>query len=232
MGCGVRCRKFLGVHRDARVDRVARPLCDPRTVNPLYGDDSFVSMKLRYQRRGYGPKLRAPKMEDLPGLHALYADSRTWWNVPGGPYLEQERTEALLRSWIEDWKEHDLGYWAISDKSGAFIGVGGIKLCGGAWNVLCCIRTKYWHLGYATYAVRCALAVARCKNPKIPVFISTPANNYATLLIAERLGFTVIRRDVEPEDTSISRRIYADRPVTDEALINYLTARQTMPSLT
>nr|WP_276313120.1 GNAT family N-acetyltransferase [Bifidobacterium sp. CP2] len=175
------------------------------------------------RRRVFPPNLKTPTSEDLEDLDAMYADPRTWWNLPGLPDTDIVRTRRRLDAWIEDWERDHIGYWIARTPSGMFVGAGGIRRVGRAWNLRFWIMPGQWHHGYATYIAEWALKAARHFDGDAPVFMNTLSRNHTAHLIADRLGFVDVRNDFDAAaQDDAPRRIYADRPVTEQDIIDYL----------
>lgn len=183
----------------------------------------------RHTGRKRGPHLSAPTMDDLADLHALFADPRTWWNAPNHRHTSLDQTRALLEYWLDDWAHQGIGYWVMRDNpTGRFLGAGGIRRTGDILSMRYYIPPRLWHRGYGSYLAASAQKVAASYDAALPIFLASLARNYASCLIADKLGFVVVRRDVDFTADAASRRIYADRAVMPGDIAAYLNMRETM----
>ncbi|PLS29214.1 GNAT family N-acetyltransferase [Bifidobacterium parmae] len=181
----------------------------------------------RHAGRNRGPHLSTPTMDDLTDLHTLFADPRTWWNTPNHRHNDIVQTRALLERWMDDWEQYGIGYWVMRDnRSGRFLGAGGIRRTGDILSMRYYIPPRLWHRGYGSYLAASAQEVAALYDAALPIFLASLARNHASCMIADKLGFVVVRRDVDFTADAASRRIYADRPVSLHDLTDYLNIRE------
>lgn len=202
-------------------------------------DDEAVIVKPRRPRRkhtgarrrghrGPAPHLSKPTMDDLDDLHTLFADPRIWWNMPNHRHTSIDQTQTMLEHWIHDWQRHGIGYWVMRDHSGHFLGTGGIRRAGDILNMRYYIPPRLWHLRYGSYLAASGQKIAAQYDAALPIFLAALARNYASCMIADKLGFVVVRRDVDFTADAASRRIYADRAVRQQDIDNYLSLRETV----
>lgn len=178
------------------------------------------------KHKGLRPSLHEPTIDDLDDLHAMLSDPRLWWNIPGFALTSIGQTRTILTDWIDDWHHHGIGGWVIRDNTGGFIGAGGLRRYRCGWDISYGITPSQWHRGYAGYVARCARRAATHIDADAPMFITVLSGNVPAYLIAERLGFVVVRTDIDTDACNASRRIYADRPVRQETVAAYLRDRQ------
>lgn len=184
-----------------------------------------IRNRRRRAKRGPQPHLARPSSDDLEDLHHLFADPRTWWNTPNHRHTSIGQTQAMLERWQAQWDRDGIGFWVARDASGGFLGAGGISRRGGSWNLRYCVAPEHWHHGYATYMARCGLKAAAHFDGTAPVFISSLSRNIASCLIADKLDFVVVRHDFDLTAHAASRRLYADRPVLQRDISDYLCHR-------
>lgn len=171
------------------------------------------------------PTLKRPTMADLNDLHVMLADPRVWWNQVGYVHDDIIHTRTVLRQWIREWKYEAIGIWIARDAQGRFVGVGGIRRCGNAWSLRYCVLPDCWHNGYGTYLATAGMKAATYFDKEIPVFLTTLRANFTSCLIADKLRFVRVRNDFDPRSEAAARRIYADRPVSEQEIREYLDAR-------
>jgi RimJ/RimL family protein N-acetyltransferase len=93
----------------------------------------------------------------------IYAKPEVTRFLAGGPFLGEmatARSRAALELFVNHWKEHGFGVWAVIDKlSGALIGQCGLKYLPDHPDVeiLYAFDTPYWGQGIATEAGEAAL---------------------------------------------------------------------------
>jgi len=167
-------------------------------------------------------------MDDLDDLHTLFADPRTWWNAPNHRHTGIGQTRTMLSQWIDDWKRHGIGYWVMRDRQGRFLGTGGIRQTGDSLTMRYYIPPHLWNHRYGSYLAASGRQVATQYNASLPIFLTSLARNHASCMIADKLGFVVVRRDVDLTADAASRRIYADRAVRQQDIADYLRTRETI----
>lgn len=212
---------------------------DERTTDPSTDDEAVIvkprrprrkraGARRRRDRRGPAPHLSRPTMDDLDDLHTLFADPRIWWNMPNHRHTSIGQTRTMLERWIRDWQHHGIGYWVMRDHSGHFLGTGGIRRAGDILNMRYYIPPRLWHLRYGSYLAASGQKIAAQYDAALPIFLAALARNHASCMIADKLGFVVVRRDVDFTADAASRRIYADRAVRQQDIDNYLSLRETV----
>lgn len=169
------------------------------------------------------PKLRKPTKADVPAMYAMYSDPRIWWNQSGDEHPNMEYTNAVLEQWLSGWRYDALDIW-VACKQNTFIGTGGVRRCGNAWHLQYCVKPEYWHQGYGTYIAVSGVKAAAYFDKTMPVFLTMLRDNYTSRLIANRLGFRNVRNDFDPKTGMYPRQIFANRPITDKELRDYLDA--------
>jgi RimJ/RimL family protein N-acetyltransferase len=107
--------------------------------------------------------LRPFAREDAAAHARIYAKPEVTRFLASGPFLGElaaERSRAALDLFINHWKEHGFGVWAVVDReTGALIGQCGLKYLPESPEVeiLYALDTPYWGRGVATEAAAAAL---------------------------------------------------------------------------
>ncbi len=107
--------------------------------------------------------LRPFMREDAADHARIYAKPEVTRFLAGGPFLGEaasQRSRAALDLFINHWKEHGFGVWAVIDRAtGALIGQCGLKYLPDRPEVeiLYALDTPYWGRGVATEAAAAAL---------------------------------------------------------------------------
>jgi RimJ/RimL family protein N-acetyltransferase len=147
-------------------------------------------------------RLRAHRLEDFAPCAAMWADERVTRHTTGHPLAEEDVWARFLRS-PGHWALLGFGYWAVEEKaSGLFVGEMGFGdfkrdlepsfrgLPEMGWIFSPPVHGK----GYASEAVRAALAWGKPRfAPKRPVCLIAPENT-PSLRLAERHGFREFHR--------------------------------------
>ncbi|MGI8576941.1 MAG: GNAT family N-acetyltransferase [Nocardioidaceae bacterium] len=135
-------------------------------------------------------RLRAVTLDDLPIVMAIETDPKTNKHRPGGPPAPED-VKQHLRAFVQTWDEHGVGYW-IAEHQGEAVGLAGLRPLGfrgrPCWNVYYRFSPTVWRRGFATEAAREALAVARTREPLLPVVARTRPSNQPAVRVAERAG--------------------------------------------
>lgn len=167
--------------------------------------------------------LSRPTVDDLDVVHKLHADPRVWTHLPRGRHTSLEESRSMLKGWITDWDHEGIGYWIIRDLNEAFVGVGGIRMRHGCWNIYYRLAPEQWHHGYATEIARKALSTAHSLHPNMPVIINVLERNTASVRVAAHLGLLLVARDEDGSAANAERCIYADRPVEQSLVDAFLS---------
>jgi len=143
------------------------------------------------------PVLRGHVLEDFPAYAAMWADPRVTRFIGGKPLSEEEVWGKFLRTFGQ-WMVMGFGFWSVVElASGKRIGeVGfvegrrdivpsliGVPECG--WSLATLAHGK----GYATEAVRAALAWGDAHFGKVRMACIIAPDNAASLRVAEKTGF-------------------------------------------
>jgi len=171
--------------------------------------------------------LAAPTQADLPALHALHADPAVWEHLPSGRHTDVAMTRSMLDRAEAGWRAHGLDIWTVrrrDDPEGVLVGVGGCSIRAGvAWNVYYRLARDAWGHGYAQELVAAGRAAAARLRPELPVVAYLLEHNEGSRRAAERAGFQLVWRgpDAGNPDPAAVRLVYADRPLSPEALRVY-----------
>ena len=141
--------------------------------------------------------LREHKPDDLAPLHAILSDPAATWNIPEMYKPDIWETEAYLRSVMRDaGLNNRMRYNLIVEEkaTGELAGSVGLHVidgaeCGAHYGLGYFIRPDLWNRGYATEAVRAALAFIFAGNGS-RVSASCLAENLGSRRVLEKCGMT------------------------------------------
>jgi RimJ/RimL family protein N-acetyltransferase len=156
-------------------------------------------------------KLRAHRLEDLDDCVAMWADTVVTRFIGGKPSTTQ-RTWLRMLEYAGHWSLMGFGYWAIEEKAtGSFVGEVGFAdfkrdIAPSMKNVpeLGWALTPRFHgMGYATEAVRAALAWGdvHLKAAKTVCMIST--ENIASLRVAQKCSYEEFERALFGDEPTV-----------------------------
>jgi RimJ/RimL family protein N-acetyltransferase len=138
--------------------------------------------------------LRKPVIEDLDDVFAIFGDPETNLFNPAGPLKTIAEAQIRLESWIEHWRRHGFGDWAISmaDAPGTIIGFGGLAYLrfGEQERVNLGFRfaTQAWGSGLATelgeFALQYGFGVLRFEE----IWARARENHRASRRVLEKVG--------------------------------------------
>ena len=183
-------------------------------------------------------ELRAVTSQDLDDVHELHADPRVWEHLPSGRHTELATTARLVDEIVRDWADTGLGYWAVRPRvdlpggpvAGSLVGVAGVKRVSMTrWNLYYRLAPHAQGYGLAGETVTAALDAAAGADASLPVVAYMLEHNVASWRIAERAGLHRCWRgpDRGNPDPAAVRLVYADRPVTPDALADLTVAPST-----
>jgi ribosomal-protein-alanine N-acetyltransferase len=126
----------------------------------------------------------------------LYARPEVTRFLAGGPFrgdAAAQRSRAALDAFIEHWKKHGFGVWAVTDRAtGALVGQCGLKYLPDRPEVeiLYALDPAYWGRGVATEAAAAALRYGfeSARLDRI-VAVAFPENR-ASHRVMEKIGLT------------------------------------------
>jgi RimJ/RimL family protein N-acetyltransferase len=170
--------------------------------------------------------LARPSEHDLPELHELHADPAVWTHLPSARHTSLAETRELIDRYQTGWEANGLDVWVARDTTtGSLVGIGGPSLRGGlAWNLYYRLAPAAWGRGYAQELISAARAAASASAPDLPVVAFLLEHNEGSRRAAERAGLEVVWRgpDAGNPDPDAVRLVFADHPLTDEALRVFL----------
>jgi RimJ/RimL family protein N-acetyltransferase len=140
--------------------------------------------------------LRAYRAEDLTESAAMWADPLVVKHIGGKPFTTQQSWSKLVFQ-VGHWALRGFGYWIVEERStGRFVGEAGFAdfqrgipaLAGrpeGGW-----VLASWAHgRGFATEAVRAAMAWVAANVRSEEVVCMIDVDNVLSLRVAEKLGF-------------------------------------------
>jgi RimJ/RimL family protein N-acetyltransferase len=141
--------------------------------------------------------LRAPRLEDFEESFAMWSEPTVTRYVGGKPSTREEMWNRLLR-YVGHWSVLGFGFWVVREKAtGRFVGEVGVAdfrrdiepSLGGAKEAGWVLSPWAHGKGFATEAVRAALAWTEERfGPERVVCIIDPGNE-ASVRVAHRCGF-------------------------------------------
>ena len=152
--------------------------------------------------------LRAPAAEDFPVYRDFYADAAAS-AMYGGPLSPEQARDKLKRD-LDHWQRHGHGMWSIVVRDSGTM-VGG---CGLIWPNDWPRRELTWWIipegrrnGYALEASRAVILWGYDALGWDLVETHMKDDNHAARALADRLGGTIIARELFPD--GLERNVYA-----------------------
>lgn len=136
---------------------------------------------------------------DYPEVTALWRDPEVTRFIGGRPFSEEESWTRLLR-YIGHWAALGFGYWTVREReSGRFVGEVGLADYrrdiepgfDGAPEMGWVVAPWAWGRGYATEAVRTALAWADVRFEGARTVCIISPENTASVAVAQKCGYAV-----------------------------------------
>lgn len=160
--------------------------------------------------------LDRPLDADLPDLHAIHADPRTWRHFPSGRHVDIEQTASAIRADDERWRRDGLSFWAVRDRGGGpVVGQGGCaRLPEQAWwNLYYRLSPEVQGRGYAVELATRAIEAAHDVSPELPDLAFLLEHNEASRRTADRVGLRLVWRgpDLGNPDPEAVRLVFVDR---------------------
>ena len=147
-------------------------------------------------------RLRPHRAEDLAACAALWADPGVVRFITGRPQTREETWARLLR-YAGHWAWLGFGYWAVEERDGgAYVGeLGfadfqreGLPGLAGRPELGWALSPAVHGRGYATEALRAALAWGDANLPAAETACIIAPDNLASLRVAEKLGYREVER--------------------------------------
>jgi RimJ/RimL family protein N-acetyltransferase len=147
-------------------------------------------------------RMRGHRLDDFVDCAAMWADPIVTRHIGGKPFSEEETWARFLR-YVGHWSLMGFGYWAIEEKgTGDFVGELGFAdfkreiepSLKGMPELGWVLASKVHGKGYATEAVRAAIAWGEAHfGPGRTVCIIHP-ENLASIRVAEKCGYKEFQR--------------------------------------
>jgi RimJ/RimL family protein N-acetyltransferase len=163
--------------------------------------------------------LRAPTVDDVASVFAIYGDPETNRYNPAGPLTDIQQATNVMDRWLAHWATHGFGQWAIATREApaCVIGFGGITLY--KYNEVERINLGYrfavsaWGKGFATELARVALQFGFVELDQPQVYGVVRPAHAASIKVLEKIGMQHIDEldDVPGQAPSLVYR--ATRPV-------------------
>jgi RimJ/RimL family protein N-acetyltransferase len=146
-------------------------------------------------------KLRGHRVEDFVHCAAMWADPEVTRYIGGKPYTEEESWARLLR-YAGHWSLLGFGYWVVEEKSaGHFVGEVGfadykrdLPALRGIPEIGWAFTTQARGKGYATEAVRAAVAWGDAHFPSPRTACIIHPENIASMRVAEKCNYREFQR--------------------------------------
>jgi RimJ/RimL family protein N-acetyltransferase len=142
-------------------------------------------------------RLRGHRIEDFPGCAAMWADAGVTRFIGGKPSTAEEAWARLLR-YVGHWALLGFGFWAVEDKAtGLFAGELGFAdfkrdlepSIDGQPELGWALAPRFWGQGYATEAVRAALAWGDARFGATRTVCIIDPDHTASLRVADKCGY-------------------------------------------
>lgn len=157
--------------------------------------------------------LRLHRLEDFDEALALWSDPAVVRHISGKPTTREEMWARLLR-YAGHWKLLGYGFWVVRERAtGRFVGEVGVGDfhrdmepslgAAGAREAGWVLSPTHHGKGYATEAVRAALAWTDAHLPPGPTACIIHPDNAASVRVAERCGFLPRGRGVYKGEPSL-----------------------------
>ncbi len=144
--------------------------------------------------------LRPHRADDLEACARLWADPDVVRHITGRPQTREETWARLLR-YAGHWAWLGFGYWAVEEReSGAYVGeLGfadfhreGLPQLAGLPELGWALSRAVQGRGYATEALRAALAWGDANLPAAETACIVAPDNLASLRVAAKLGYRAV----------------------------------------
>jgi Acetyltransferases, including N-acetylases of ribosomal proteins len=155
-------------------------------------------------------RLRGHRVEDLDASLALWTDPAVTRFIGSGKAFTREEVWARLVRYVGHWTLMGYGYWAVEEKeTGAFVGEVGFAdfqrviepSLDGMPEMGWVLAPQIHGKGYATEAVRAALAWGDTHFGATPTVCLIDPENQPSLRVAEKCGFVTRERATYKDKT-------------------------------
>lgn len=164
-------------------------------------------------------RLRPCGVEDLPALHALWADEGVRRFLFDGRAVSREEARSFVSESEENFRRRGYGLWLAFEHDGDLAGFAGF-LCaeGPTPNLIYGVRPDLWGKGYATEAAGAVVDYAFEKLCLTAVRADVDEPNAASVRVLEKLGMKRLRSATAEGRTLLyfERGAREERDVNDE----------------
>jgi RimJ/RimL family protein N-acetyltransferase len=147
-------------------------------------------------------RMRSYRLDDLEACAAMWADPAVVRHIGGRPFSEEEVWAKMLR-YLGHWSLMGFGYWAIEEKAtGEYVGEVGFAdfkrdiqpSLKGMPEVGWALVARAHGKGYATEAVRAAVAWGEKQFGSARTVCLIHPANIASIRVAEKCGYQELQR--------------------------------------
>lgn len=153
--------------------------------------------------------LSAPTDADIDAIFAIHSDTHTYEHRPELAMKTRDEAVELARSWQQNWRENQLGYYVVSTLDGTTIGFTGVRHSAEAGEEVLNLYYRFapesQGKGYAKEAAAAAIASARERFPQLPVVAIIDPTNKASIALALKLGLQHVPGAGVPDDYEVYR---------------------------
>ncbi|OFN34254.1 MULTISPECIES: GNAT family N-acetyltransferase [unclassified Corynebacterium] len=153
--------------------------------------------------------LSVPTDADIDAIFAIHSDARTYEHRPELAMKTRDEAVELARSWQENWRDKQLGYYVVSTLDGTTIGFTGVRHSEEAGEEVLNLYYRFapesQGRGYAKEAAAAAIASARERFPQLPVVAIIDPTNEASIALALKLGLQHVPGAGVPDDYEVYR---------------------------
>lgn len=150
--------------------------------------------------------LRPVTTSDVDDLFRIYGDPATNTFNPAGPYPDVQHAQTVLTRWINHWKTHGFGNWAIAlqECPGRIIGFGGLSLSSYADIVINNLgyrfATEAWGKGLATEFARNCIRYGFYELKLTEISAVVRGNHAASQKVLQKAGLHYIKEIYDVKD--------------------------------
>lgn len=147
-------------------------------------------------------RLRGHRIDDFDDSFAMWSDPAVTRFIGGKPSSEQQTWSRLL-AYVGHWQLLGFGYWALEEKaSGRFVGELGFAdfrrdieaSAKGVPELGWALASRVHGMGYATEAVRAAVAWGDTQLRSARTFCMIDSQNLASIRVAQKCGYQEFKR--------------------------------------